>query len=202
MLWFACFVLLLIFVPRDGTLTLLKRNACPLYNLRPELNNCGNLVRKSDYSLVTLYSLGSYSCSNFSNLIGHRPNTYSHSRSRPVFLCIARNNFFPNSFLGRLYIQFCRATITNQALVDREGTFILLSASHSTRISITTAISSPFYMLMIFIAVLIFPSCCSSLTKWTDWLYFCFCSSVRCCEMVSCHSDHTSQNTGIYGQST
>jgi len=29
----------------------------------------------------------------------------------------------------------CRATITNQALIDRERTFILLSASHSTRVS-------------------------------------------------------------------
>jgi len=38
----------------------------------------------------------------------------------------------------------CRATITNQVLIDREGTFILLSASHSTRVSIpTTAISGP-----------------------------------------------------------
>jgi len=30
-------------------------------------------------------------------------------------------------------VSLCRTTITNQALVDREGTFILLSASHSTR---------------------------------------------------------------------
>jgi len=43
----------------------------------------------------------------------------------------------------------CRATITNQALVNREGTFTLLSASHFTRVFIPiTAISSPFYMSM------------------------------------------------------
>jgi len=39
--------------------------------------------------------------------------------------------------------------VQNQALVDREGTYILLSASHSTRVSTTTTvISSPFYMSM------------------------------------------------------
>jgi len=38
----------------------------------------------------------------------------------------------------------------NQALVDREGTFILLSASHSTRVSTpTVTISSSFYMSMV-----------------------------------------------------
>jgi len=41
----------------------------------------------------------------------------------------------------------CRATITNQILVNREGTILLLSASHSTRVSTpTTTISNPFYV--------------------------------------------------------
>jgi len=40
----------------------------------------------------------------------------------------------------------CRAAIINRALVDREGMFILLSASHSTRVSTpTTAISGPIW---------------------------------------------------------